>query len=431
MREETFMPMFRRLPTIVCANPECENPRFQPDELYFVCPRRKVCKGNKRQDAIPPKVRAAWMQDTLFRPTRYRYAVTCPDCGSSAYLKVCPYCGEQQPVATGNANTIAVIGATSSGKTCYITALIKQLFEELTKRARLGAAAEWDDDEGRVFYQTMRGKIFDDCKLPQQTQKETRMKTIQITARVPKRRWSRGVGVALRKLSGARLGRTSRNVSLVIPDPSGELLEQLKETYYVNYLAQAKALILMVDPFASASYRKRLQGEGVQMKDSKGLFERKGMDPADVLNNVAAAIRNELTANSGVSPKQIDVLPQQLAVVLTKCDEKFILDPGDPRFRQAKQGRTYNLNIAYEMSERVRDFMESELGFAGVGAAADASFSRSCFFAASALGTPPIQVGEEPDPEGGDPIPIFEVRNPMPRYVEDPFLWILREWKYI
>jgi hypothetical protein len=121
-------------------------------------------------------------------------------------------------------------------------------------------------------------------------------------------------------------------------------------------------------------------------------------------------------------------LSQDLAVVLTKCDEEGAFDH-DAYHQFPVQGKHYSPAQAREISRLVEQHMDLELGLAPVVALAKQSFRNVAFFAASALGHPPIK-SVKIGPSGERDVEQRFV-NPRPRRVEDPFLWTLHRRGYL
>src|SRR5207248_10757052 len=118
-------------------------------------------------------------------------------------------------------------------------------------------------------------------------------KSMQITVRFPVAGWWRRF----------RKGKQGV-ISMVFPDPSGELLQNLEEAYFVNYLSHARAIMLMVDPNASEKTKKK-----------KKLVLENAAIPLQALID---AVRNETGRREGL-------LNKQLAVIVTKFDEEGVI----------------------------------------------------------------------------------------------------------
>lgn len=384
---------------IVCSNPDCPQQRFPARDLLFLCPGGRYCPGLRKDR--PPEHEEHYPDQFLFHASKYAYSAPCPHSPHVAFRKVCPYCWALQPVATGQSSTIAVIGSSSSGKTCFITSLIHQIERHLARRAAFQMSLEWNDQDGLEYFREHKREIFSHGRVPEPTRSKARIRSLQITVRFPisgrLRRWRRGKqGV----------------VSMVFPDPAGELLENLNDAYFLHVLTRAEAIILMVDPFASPQYRDQWVRDEELRRRSELLI-----DGHDALNAFVHNMRGQ------IGDLRKGRVSKDLAVVVTKCDEEGVFDPDADEYDLPVQTYPYSKGIADEISERVEQHMELDLGFAHIGTLARQSFRNVAFFAASALGSPP-RIVEENGEE------VKRVDNAKPRRVEDPFLWILHKWGY-
>jgi hypothetical protein len=377
------------------ACPECQA-LFPAGEVLFLCPER-TCPA---RNSPPPNLPGLCAGRPVFRAPTYDYAVQCAFSPHRAYLKLCPRCGATLPLTTGPAATVAVVGASVSGKTCYMTTLIRQIRHLLSRDTQYEMSLEWDDEKGKQYFRDQEKTIFTDHCLPEPTQKETPLKSLQVTIRFPVRRWR----------ARWRHGRHGV-VSLIFPDPSGEMFQDQENVYFLNYLGNARAYVLMVDPFGSNEYRRRLAGPD--------LPDDPVVSASDTLGSLVTALRRELCRPYGP-------LDRVLAVTLTKCDEKDMLDPdAEPyRSRFPVQGRWYDPRRARELGAQVERHLRDELGMSDLVSLARQSFARVEFFAVSALGSPPVRSRRNGQL-------TLSLKNPQPRRVEEPLLWILHQQGYL
>jgi len=370
---------------MACSNPECKA-SFPSSEVLFECPNQRHCKH-------PMPNQPDWLGDrTIFRPKRFSPRAKCPyaPCLEHAYVMRCPRCWEILPVAMGSTSTIAVVGARTSGKTCYITSLIHQIRDVLAAEELFEMGLEWDDDQGRKYFRKKETDIFRKGRLPEFTQEGDPV-SMQITVRFPVRGWR-------------RMTRGSQaHIALVFPDPAGDHFHEMQDIYFLTYLGNASAIILMVDPLAEDAYRDLLLEEG------------KPLPPYDT-ESANTAITTLVWAMRGHLNKHAGRMNKSLAVVVAKCDEYAVFDPDDQGTSLPNQGRRYDPRLARKMSRRVESYLRKDLKLNSVAAVARQGFKRVSFFAASALGSTPVD---------------GQVINARPRRVEEPLLWILHQWGYI
>ncbi len=381
---------------VVCANEDCQQ-RFAVKNAFFLCPQKR-CPGYRKVPKEKPADK--WEDLCLFRPKRYQYSAACPYSPHFGYRKICPYCWDELPAVTGNTSTIAIIGASQAGKTCFMTSMVRQVGRVLSRKDKFNMAMGWDDKAGEKYFQGLEKTIFEDHLIPSLTSAKEKIRSMQITIRFPLRGWFR------------RLWHGPQGVvSMVFPDPAGELLQDLEQAYFVNYLGHARAIVLMVNPFSSDKFKTRRQS----------LIEKDGS-----LNAVIQKIRHETGTQTGLIRKQ-------LAVVVTKSDENGVIDidkeewiaPDGMREVFGEQGHNYNPQLTEAISDRVQQHLEEELELSDVVQAALQNFSQVRFFSASSLGETPWFETKD------DGIKIGHLKNPKPRRVEEPLLWILHRWGYL
>ena len=370
-----------------------------PKDVMYVCgfPR---CPAKDRV-ALPDKPQG--LRYTLFKTEHPAPTVPCPSCRTPAFERVCPDCKGEIPPPNGP-YTIAVVGSSASGKTCFITALIRQIKTVLARRDSLRAGLVWEDQPSRNYFDLQHKAIFVERTVPDPTQKNAPIKTIRITIRYP--------------LTGtmAKWMNKQAVVSLCFPDPAGEPLESMDQPYFSDFLQQSAAIMLMVDPFATDVFKERERQKG-----SEDYFAIESLKDATApLNKVVTALREG---------KKGGRLQQKLAIVVTKCDADGVFNPDkendEDGYAFAEQGVPYDPKLAKRLSDAVSRHLHDDLGMQELVATAEAEFKSTHFFAASALGAAPEK---KMMPDGSI---MLQVDNPNPRRVEEPLLWILHQWGYL
>jgi hypothetical protein len=319
-----------------------------------------------------------------------------------AFYKLCPNCWNPLAGELAGAATVSIIGSSASGKTCYTTSLIRQIETRLAQPTAYEMSLEWEDDGGRKYFRDQRRTIFAEKALPEATQKQTSVQTLQIVLRFTVRKWR------------SRLRHGNQGVvRLVFPDPSGEIFDNLSDLYFVGSLFAARAIILIVDPLMSEAYRARLAAAGKEQ-------------PAYDVTDTATSLGNFVQVLRKLERQEDGKLDKQLAVVVGKCDEEGMFDPDDQRFggQFPCQGRFYDPSLTAEVSERVAQHLIQDLEMPNVAALARQNFKDVAFFACSALGRPPVRVVEKGKVR-------LRLVDPTPRRVEEPLLWILHRWGYL
>src|SRR5262249_33425956 len=116
---------------------------------------------------------------------------------------------------------------------------------------------EWDDDRGQSYYETLEQLIYKHGILPEPNQRLTDIEALQLTLRFPVRGWRR-------LIKGKRAV-----VSMIVPDPAGESFHQMDQTITLSYLVQSSAVVLMVDPWMSETYRANRRRWGNEVTEAE------------------------------------------------------------------------------------------------------------------------------------------------------------------
>ena len=423
---------------VVCRNEKCSK-TMKASELYFACPSQS-CPGRDE----PKGKSKEWSRTALFIPERFDHSVECPhNPHHRAFVKVCPHCWSRVTVGDDQGETIAIVGASVAGKTCFTAALIRQIERVLSRADMYQMSLEWDDQKGLNHFNNIDRTIFVHKRLPSPTQKQAELKVLQLTVRFPIRGW-------LRRLRKGKLAV----VSLLFPDPAGEGFDTIEDAYTLSFLSRAKSIILLVDPQCCDSFReqqakrRKLKAGASASANPKATAEvasanaggGKARDNFTPLNSFLQRMRQE-TNNPGK-------LRQDVAVVLAKNDEVERYFPDAPTNSEPFQGGKYDPKIAKRISDRVEAFMLNRLGLGNLLGAVHNGFRRKAFFAASALGETPEETPLEPasktetnfdaafeaawgseaavDAAPSGPAPL-RLKNPRPKRVEEPLLWLLHQ----
>jgi hypothetical protein len=374
--------------------PACRD-RFPNVKALFLCPDDRCRARDHPPDGVPDACR----ERPVFRANRYRHAVLCPYSSHRAYRKFCPSCGAELRLPLGSHQSIGIVGSVESGKTMFMTALVRQIRGRLARQTSLQMSLEWNEEDSRRYFVDLQRQIYDEHEVPESTKKTESLLSLSTTLRFTRQGWLRWL-----------LGRDQGVVSLICPDPSGEFFRDHQEIYGLSYLGQAQALLLMVDPLTSPPFLERRRKAGEP-------YVAEIQSTTETLRVLARALREERGQPEGR-------LNKTLAVVLTKCDEGGVFDPDRPPYkgRFPVQGRTYDRRLAQDLGRRVVDHLESELEMSELVSLARQNFTTVEFFAVSALGRPPVRESET------SPLCLID---PAPRRVEEPLLWVLHQWGYL
>jgi hypothetical protein len=306
--------------------------------------------------------------------------------------RICPICGYALPYNFDSAKslTVAVVGDTTSGKSLYISALIKQLKSGKLMRDNqpltFTCLTNGMEDHYTTNYfeplfehkQVLKGS----SKLTETTHDPL---IYELTVRPAK-------------------DRPVKTLNLVIYDTAGEdYVIQQRMVQFTRYVLNADAIIFLADPMTMDKIVDRLPA-GVNYDDAPG------KSATDGLSKIVALIKRYRDKEG------LRSIP--IAITLSKSDLLKYLQPisGQYSFMRSHEYRGgIDLRDLKKIDEEARDFIQ-RFGDSTLLQVA-ASFKRAHFFATSATGYSADQKGIFPAVE--------------PRRCLDPLFWILYELKVI
>jgi GTPase SAR1 family protein len=330
----------------------------------------------------------------VFTAAGSRSQASCPACDVVTTKRVCPECHNDLPGGYDSISgrVIALVGPKTSGKSTYVTVLIRELRERVGEY--FGAAVNPMDDRTTERYEKAHTELFKEGHLPPMTPPSaldlTYPQLYKIT--VPRR------GI---------FGAKSLSSALVFFDTAGEDLKSADSTARnVSYLAQADGIILMVDPLQFPAVRDALSGSADNMP-------RPGTRPDRIVAIIGQLIRDRRD-QAGSEP-----ISTPLAVTLSKIDMLWpLLDPGS-RLTAPSGHRGYlDEEDQAETDDEVRALLQ-DWDSGALRRQAEADFAKHAFFGMSALGGAPAGPADIPT-EGIHPL-----------RAEDPVLWLLSRFGLI
>ncbi len=319
-------------------------------------------------------------------------SVDCPTCRHRTTRAVCARCHNDLPSqyrATAS-RSIAMVGAKFSGKSNYVGVLIHELQGRVGRR--FGATLQATDERTiRRYNEDFRRRLFEEQVVIPATE--------TVTAR-PELRYPLAYQL--------KLGRNGRQqvMGLVFFDTAGEDLEHggLLE-HDARYVANANAVVVLLDPLQIAGVRNRLS-------HSKLVLPTVRSDPLDIVTRVTIAIRAQPDG-----PPPGELIDRPLALVLSKLDAvRDLMDPDSAVLAGEGHGGVYDAYDAEEVHESVRAHVHEWTGPA-LENFVHANYRVSRWFAVSAFGRPPI----------GTQLSA----GVSPMRVEDPVLWLLAHWRML
>lgn len=320
--------------------------------------------------------------------------------------KVCPHCHLNLPSKLANGElsmeTIAIVGARSSGKSNYIAMLIKNLKKRYATEVgfRVESEATYDVERAAMVdsmqaHKQRYGALFksDPEAIDQTPSPETGAGT----------EWVR-IPLILRLTFGT--GRKKKIILISFFDAPGEELNDREKQFLYRYLTTAAGIIYLLDPFEIDGFVKSLP----EVDRPTHLANE---DPT----SVKAFIKSLYEDMAGMKAK--DAIKTHIAFSIAKADEfRKIARTTNETMTFLEPIRHRNGFNDHDSENASRDLLaqirELDEGLAWELDDGDQYASRR-FFATSALGQRPLNT------ENG----LRLEREPEPLNVGDPVLWIL------
>lgn len=328
--------------------------------------------------------------------TTFPAADRCPHGNRPQPSRWCPGCGTvlEYDYLHTRGRTVALIGASSAGKSTYIGVLIHEL-RDRTSTQFDGMSVEFVGDLSRQRYdEKFATPLYREGRVPDVTfaaQNEAPAPLL-VALKFPRR--SRGL-----------FGRDRvRPAMISFFDTGGENVQNAAEMQRLaRYLDTARGIILVVDPLQVPSV-----GRSLPMDVPPNPM----LEQSKVVTQLAARLREE----KGVSPSKRLTVP--LAIALSKTDALgSTLAEDSPLRRHHEHPGAYDEPDGGHVHDEVRAWLHRWYGPELDSIVAN-NFSTYRYFGFSALGYPPS--GESVSPSG-----IHPAR------VEDPLLWLLAQFDLI
>lgn len=332
----------------------------------------------------------------LFGPPR---SAKCDRCGAESSKFVCPHCHNWLPtemIANGS-QIISIIGAQSSGKTTYITAL----FDELRKygykmRVNISPKDESPRDEYRttVRIQRLRTRLFDE--LQQLDKTPVGEKPVPLIFDLSQYK------------NDTRPSKGDKHVYLVFYDTAGESFENQEEILRTaTYLQESAAVILLLDPFSVKALRQDILDAGYNEGDMKS-------DPSRVVSSLLSYAKSDPRRLAKLKKKPIAVTFSKIDAVVNGLEvagNDYCIQGIDLKRNSSflKSG-ILDMNITDQISEGLIEVCRERWDLAGLVSDIFTTFDNAHFFGVSSL--------------GGDLQTLDKIR---PYRVLDPLIWLLSQ----
>lgn len=348
-----------------------------------------------------------------FLPTSFNNDGTALDpAGMPAHDIACPHCRKKLPQSylDISRHIFSIVGAPSSGKSYYLSVLIKELQRSLY--SLFGASFKDLDPSGNMLLTQMKNRLFSAEKPEDAILAKTALEGAMYE-RYPRF----GKVVALPKPMTYSMGKTfedgsSLSSALVFYDNAGEHFEpglDLEDSPGAMHVACSDGIFFLFDPASNRNFKRMIRG-----KDDPQLRIGGRIDQQDtILAEMEIRIKRILALGSK------DKIDTPLAVILGKCDLWQDLLP-TPLLPYEENSKLSFANID-KNSAILREFMLSVDPSIVYGAEAISKNVR--FFAISSLGHSPVKIEE--GVHAGKIAPVPSMLNPI--NVEYPTLWVLSQ----
>ena len=381
----------------------------------FTCP---VCWLKfDRGDAMSIAVHASLRGDPVlgeeqlqrFHATRFNDRGQALDAmGIPAPDLACPHCRRKLPQGFLDMPHLifSIVGAPSSGKSYYLSVLIKVI--QTTLFRNFGITFRDADPSANVILNQMKTQLFSAS-----TPEDAMLAKTELEGAMYETLPRLGRKVPLPKpfifnLSNPR--DQSKNVSVVFYDNAGEHFEPTRDSADspgAQHIAAASGIFFLFDPLHNAEFKKRLAG----LVDPQ--IDARRMDQQDI---ILAESEVRIKSLLGLNSRQKIATP--LAVIVGKSDTWLHL-LGPNAIQSPLHDGELDLAIVARNSALVRDLLFDLCP--AIVANAEAISSEVMFFAASPLGCSPVEFIDSRGMKliGPDPQKL------RPQFVEIPTLWVL------
>ena len=398
---------------------EMENPSMtryiDSDNGEFTCP---ICWLKfDRGDVMHVAVHDSLFGDPLlgeeqmkrFHATRFNdRGQALDECGVPCTEIACPHC--RRTLAPGFFDEphkiFSIVGAPQSGKSYYLTVLIKLL--QTTLFRDFGVVFRDADPTGNAPINEMKAHLFSAQNPAQAFLTKTQLEGAMYE-RLP--RYDRMVTLPkpfIYSLSGAE--SDDENCSVVFYDNAGEHFQPGQDSTNspgAQHIASSDAIFFLFDPTINPDFRRSISDS----EDPQ--FKSQVSDQQDII-----LAETEVRIKKLLGLDRREKVQTPLAIIIGKCDS-WIDKIGSENLKNPIVDGTLDVGAVEANSQLVRNLMEEYCPY--VIANAERISSDVCYFAASAFGHTPVTFEDDKGVSriGPDPQKI----NPM--YVEIPTLWAL------
>lgn len=307
--------------------------------------------------------------------------------------RLCPECHNELPITAGKhpSNIVSIVGATSVGKSVYMTALIHTL-QHVTANNFQAACIPLDNGISKRFRQSYEIPLFENGNLLQSTVKTSRQEPF-IFQFIFK-------------------DENQAPLTLVFFDVAGEgMTDQDYLKLHASHIKNSAGILFLVDPMQIRAIREKLI---YQMGQKPGEIVGQSEDPREVVISLFGDFIADQENSKTRIPTAIVLTKSDLLHALTDDDGDYIY-PNSNIFRHVTHKGCLNLTEYENINGEIRRFLEKvDVPFVN---AMDVYFKDTSYFAVSALGSNPVDQ---------------QVRGIIsPIRVDEPFIWLLYKLGFV
>ena len=363
-----------------CNSYKCKNDNAETDEKY--CEYHNISDAERHKQ---PHIISFGKPKKGF--------VKCNLCGDVTNIKICPNCHSRLPSTDENV-IISIIGAPGSGKSYYVGSLLKQFYKHATS---VNCACKYTTEDDSKLFESRYNIPFEKNQVLDKTQPP-----------------SKGVNIVGANLPILCDIYDSKNVKRTFTffDAAGENFEDQSTMDYLSpYISHSSAIILLLDPTKIEHVYNTLVSENPDIysshnKENKISFESILQNIVDVINKQNKT-RGKIDIPIAVTFSKWDVIENSKSLRPEGCN---ILNPS-PHFTQG-----YSPDDCENVSSEVEGLLGS-WNYSNFVELVKQNFKTVKFFGCSSIGANISKEGDVP--------------NIVSKRVEDPFLWLLAQRKYI
>ena len=370
-----------------CINPACT--KREPDQKY--ADMRNILTAPLMGHVIN-------IQKRVFS-VGVPHTIVCDECKRPSRTRLCPGCHFElsHDVGQMKQRVVAIIGGSNTGKSHYIAALIHHLQHKVGENFQFSVSMVGDGTRerwNRDFYTP----LFENKSVLQGTQRSA----LDATVKNP----------LMFRLT-LKQGRHLRALNISFFDTAGEDMSKLRVdelTTEARYICNADGLIVLLDPLQIESIRQRLIAQNRDLEKLMPL--RDAMARPEFIVERLRELFEGYHHLSGAKK-----IPIPVAFTFSKVDTLWsLVAPDSALHHPGEHFGVVDLSDVQSVSTEIGNYILSWIS-PGFYNEIQYKFARFCFFGVSSLGKLP------------DINRRLDVVEPL--RVEDPFLWLLYQFKLV